>query len=512
MTTTSTGRGLHNWSIVAADKFVHATRDSGYSSTASAIAELVDNAIQAKATRIRISVEKTGANDAIEVRVQDNGCGMDLFTLRQALRFGGSSRFNDRSGLGRFGMGLPNSSLSQARRVTVTSWTAQRRTDPRRKNVIGNGSALQSYLDVDEIASGSIIDVPRPQKPAKPIVRRPSRSGTIVHWTACDRLDFKRPSTICRHLTRELAQRFRYFLAGDVVIEINGVNIEPLDPMFLMEGSHTPRGKLYGDEIVYTVSTDPNDVSAPTGEVRVRFAELPVSRWARKSNAVKRQMGIVNRAGASILRASREVDYGWFFFGSKRKENYDDWWRCEVHFDGVLDEAFGLTHSKQQIRPKQYLVDILTPDMEASARTLSARARAAHAEIAKRPQQRISETIAAANSQYLAPIPAGEGRVGTGGLRFKILEAPLSSDCFYSFDVKRGTLTLTLDPDHAFYREIYSPLYNETTVDANNLRRLIEILLLSAARAEAGIKSEDAKAVASFRASWSQTIQTLVGG
>src|ERR1700728_4399165 len=112
-------------SIIALDKFIQATRDSGYKGTASAISELVDNSIQAGASRVAISVAamaSTEEDKTFEVSVLDNGCGMDLFTLRQALRFGGSSRFGDRSGLGRYGMGLPNASLSQARRVTVYTW------------------------------------------------------------------------------------------------------------------------------------------------------------------------------------------------------------------------------------------------------------------------------------------------------------------------------------------------------------------------------------------------------
>src|SRR3989344_3676970 len=93
-------------SIIAVDKFIQATRDSGYKGTASAISELVDNAIQARASEISISVAVVTGEDErqIEVSVLDNGCGMDPFTLRQALRFGGSSRFGDRKGLGRYGM------------------------------------------------------------------------------------------------------------------------------------------------------------------------------------------------------------------------------------------------------------------------------------------------------------------------------------------------------------------------------------------------------------------------
>ena len=137
--------GGNQFSIVAVDRFIQATRDSGYKNTSSAVAELVDNAIQADATRIRITVchATDGETGAVELLVQDDGTGMDPFTLRTALRFGGTTRFNDRTGLGRYGMGLPNSSLSQARRVTVYTWRTP-------------GEVYMSYLDVDKIAAGDV--------------------------------------------------------------------------------------------------------------------------------------------------------------------------------------------------------------------------------------------------------------------------------------------------------------------------------------------------------------------
>jgi hypothetical protein len=36
-----------------------------------------------------------------------------------------------------------------------------------------------------------------------------------------------------------------------------------------------------------------------------------------------------------------------------------------VTFEPVLDEAFGITHSKQQIRPMPHLVEAIAPDVEA---------------------------------------------------------------------------------------------------------------------------------------------------
>src|SRR5215469_4664991 len=106
--------------IVAIRAFIQATRDSGYKSTSSAIAELVDNSFEAEASLVEIEIEETAA-DLKQIRVTDNGSGMSGSTMQLALQFGGSTRFNSRRGLGRYGMGLPNGSLSQARRVDVYS-------------------------------------------------------------------------------------------------------------------------------------------------------------------------------------------------------------------------------------------------------------------------------------------------------------------------------------------------------------------------------------------------------
>ena len=55
----SEGSFMHskdNFSVIALDKFIQATRDSGYKGTRSALSELVDNSIQAKATKIEIQI------------------------------------------------------------------------------------------------------------------------------------------------------------------------------------------------------------------------------------------------------------------------------------------------------------------------------------------------------------------------------------------------------------------------------------------------------------------------
>ena len=43
--------------IVAVQSFIEATRDTGYKSTGSAIAELVDNALEASAKHVNVTIE-----------------------------------------------------------------------------------------------------------------------------------------------------------------------------------------------------------------------------------------------------------------------------------------------------------------------------------------------------------------------------------------------------------------------------------------------------------------------
>src|SRR4051812_18377313 len=109
--------------MVLPAQFIQATRDSGYKGLGSALAELVDNSFEADATEVSIQIQHVREDEEEDVRVliSDNGKGMDPETLHHALQFGWSSRFNHRDGVGRYGMGLPNSSLSQARRVEVLS-------------------------------------------------------------------------------------------------------------------------------------------------------------------------------------------------------------------------------------------------------------------------------------------------------------------------------------------------------------------------------------------------------
>ena len=511
-------------SIIAVDRFIQSTRDSGYKNTASAIAELVDNALQAGATAIGVRIAlHEGRQFPMAISVADNGCGMSPPLLRQALRFGGSSRFNDRGGLGRYGMGLPNASLSQAKKVTVYSWQRQ-------------SPVYATYLDVEEIANSAMTEVPEPARAELPgWVHAPrSASGTAVVWEACDRLDHRRIATVERKIARALGQTFRYFIWKGTRLTINGVAVKAFDPLFMRRDSLFHGAALFQEPLTIEVYKDPSNSKLGTGQVSIKFSELPVAEWHELSNEEKRRLGISNGAGVSIVRGAREIDFGWFFMGGKRRENYDDWWRCEIRFDPVLDEAFGITHTKQQVRPREHLTEALQNHVEAAAKALNARIRQAHVQVKAGKAAAGAEAIAESRDTRLKPIPrhsvlardktriAELGRRNTAvrvlqkkpdrnGVHYRLVEDEGRGPVFFHPVLGDNVVLGVLNPKHRFFKNLYQPLVEQDQAMEAGVARAVQLLLLSAARAEAMFtKIEEHAAVERFRREWSEVLDVLL--
>jgi len=283
----------HDFAIVACENFILATRDVGYAGPAEAIGELIDNSIQAHATTIRVLIEDhvTGNGNGVVVSVLDNGCGMKAQALRTALQFGGTERFNDRSGQGRFGMGLPSSSLSQARRLEIYTWTKY-------------GETMYSYLDVDEVAEGRMGEIPAPQKVELPdwARRHSGRMGTLVVWRKCDRLANIANSGAENHLRGRIGRMFRYFIWNGVQIFLNGTLVAPIDPLFFRRDTPLSGARIYGNPLTYKFRLPGN--RKETSTIRVRFSELPIADWHNMAVADKRRWGIVKGAGVSLVRCS----------------------------------------------------------------------------------------------------------------------------------------------------------------------------------------------------------------
>ncbi|MDQ4215060.1 ATP-binding protein [Microbacterium sp. ASV81] len=448
--------------LLVPDNFIRAIRESGYVSLATALAELIDNSLQAHAASINVTVERAHADALPVITIEDDGIGMNKDELTACLLFGGSSRFDSRNSFGRFGMGLPAASLSQARRVEVTAWQAET-------------PALTVGLDVDAVArrEGAAL-APRPGSAGT------SASGCRVVWRDCDRIEYRRLAWLERSLHRDLGRMYRRFLMSGVVLRINGKAVAPTDPLLRSTKINGGTGHLAFEPIRYEISK----TGGGTGFVTVTFASLPVARWHDLDNATKRKVGIIGQGGVSILRAGREIATGWYLMGGKRKENYDDWWRCEIEFDPDLDEHFGITVNKQGVRPTSALREALEPELESIARVLNARVRQAFEEVKFEAAVQGSCRIAGAADADLPVIPT-PGRTA-GALTYRLGAEQLSGDSMFKLTLRQRRLDVIMNIDHPAFGALYRPL-QELGDSGTQVRTALELMLLSFARSVASM-------------------------
>ncbi|MES2513632.1 MAG: ATP-binding protein, partial [Bacteroidota bacterium] len=103
-----------------AESLIESLRNLGYTPE-TAIADIIDNAIFAKAKNVWIEFIWQGLESRISIR--DDGNGMTNDQLMQAMRPGSQNPMTKRDAgdLGRFGLGLKTASFSQCRMFTVIS-------------------------------------------------------------------------------------------------------------------------------------------------------------------------------------------------------------------------------------------------------------------------------------------------------------------------------------------------------------------------------------------------------
>ena len=347
-----------------------ALRQSGYRTTATAVAELVDNAIEADASKIDIVaisrnafINKRTSNQVERIAVIDNGCGMPAAVLSNCLSLGWGTRLETRHGLGRFGFGLKGSSISQARRVEVYSW-------------VGRGEIYRAYLDLDEIKANNSTELTGIERCELPLDIRNcfgnqlGDSGTIVLWDNLDQMDLRRADTMVQRINAELCRIYRHFLDDcDVYGKKREVKIHLLqadtgevvktvpllanDPLYLLTPNNLPG---YEKEATNELFCDPFSIDVKyrdalgerTSKVDFLFSFSKPSIQNLGGNTPQGKHYGKN-AGISFVRAGREIDFGSFGF-LEASEPRHRWWGAEVRFQPVLDELFGVTNNKQEVR------------------------------------------------------------------------------------------------------------------------------------------------------------------
>ena len=121
---------------------------------ASAVADLIDNSIDAGATRVSIRFATQNAT-VRSIRIRDDGCGMTVAQMERAMTLGGGSEHSS-SDQGHFRVGLKAASLSQARILTVFSTTGFSPAAGMRLDRVQSGPQIRAQV-IDSSAAASVL-------------------------------------------------------------------------------------------------------------------------------------------------------------------------------------------------------------------------------------------------------------------------------------------------------------------------------------------------------------------
>ena len=349
--------------LIEIDKALESMRDSGFDITA-AVGEPIDNSIEAGASVIRIQpVFSRDRKHITTVAIADNGSGIPDAVLPAVLRLGFSTRYNERKGLGRFGVGLTLAGLSLGTRMDVLTRTS------------ADKDVRRTYLDLKLISERkqSHMDVDRsPDWPAdfrEMMVDRdgtPFGSGTLVLFGNVDRLSSGGSygtslEAKLDELRKFIARAYRIYLEKGLVIELDGKPVTLHDPLFLRPNPRItkryPRhvetqGRVIDEE---TLTIDGHDVHVTVALAPEIFrpfegsgGEVDFEGKSIREFQITRE----NAGRVSILRNGREIYYDLvprLLPGGVDK--VDRYIGIEVSFPAELDEYFQVRHVKRGAEP-----------------------------------------------------------------------------------------------------------------------------------------------------------------
>lgn len=356
--------------VPSAQRLMESLRDIGYD-TPMAVADLVDNSIEAGATEVRIDFHFSGIDSW--VRITDNGRGMSADEIDESLRYG-TRRSYDESHLGKFGLGMKTASLSQCQCLTVASRTAEEpdRFEIRRWDLAHVG-AFDSWDALNLEASECRAESVEPLRESL---------GVVILWERLDRiLNYRDPAgnwardsiaRLCREVEEHLAMVFHRFLSGEakrrlpLSIFINGNPVSTWDPFARGERatqslrrqtlSFRKSGRLIKVTVHPYVLPNESKFSSP----RARAAASGPKKWNRQQ-------------GFYIYRGDRMIQSG----GWNRLRTLDEHTklaRVAIDFPPKADSAFRINVSKMSVQLPEEIRNSLT----AIATAVTAKAKEAY--------------------------------------------------------------------------------------------------------------------------------------
>lgn len=317
-----------------ASSMIETLRAIGYN-LETAIADIIDNSISARATQIYITRIWRGGKSVITIK--DNGLGMTNEEIIQAMRPGAQNPLSDRpeDDLGRFGLGLKTASFSQCRKLTVLS-----------KNENTNSEFWTWDLDYVAVSKKweLIHWIPEEFKSELDDVN----SGTLVIWSDMDRIlplntteiddNAKRKfSKSLDKVKKHIAMTFHRFIEDkSVKIYWNNHEIEPWNPFCVNE----PKTQEQPTEDIY-------------GGIKMKGYVLPHQNNFSSVQEFKKAEGLYGypaMQGFYVYRGRRLLLAG-DWLGLFRKEEHYKLIRIQIDLPNKLDTEWQIDIKKSKAYP-----------------------------------------------------------------------------------------------------------------------------------------------------------------
>jgi hypothetical protein len=311
-------------------------RSFGNYDLAGALADLIDNSITAESKNIDIICSYLDDGNC-EVRIRDDGKGMNEARLRAAMRPASSNPASERSpdDLGRFGWGLKSASFSQAKILTVISWT----------NDLASGAGW-NLDNIDNFAM-SVYD----HHDAIALLKTSftTKSGTELIWSNCDRLSEN--GTLSRtqfnalvvQARQKLSLIFHRYLAGEprkfrpIRISLNNTPLEEIDP-FCRSNLAT---RCFDPEIIELRNNNHNSKITMQAFTLPHYSKLSENDYEKFGG----EEGYIRNQGFYVYRNRRLIIWGTWFQLAKHGE-LSKLVRIQVDIPNTLDDMWKITVDK----------------------------------------------------------------------------------------------------------------------------------------------------------------------
>lgn len=299
---------------------------SGYT-LQSAIADIIDNSISAKAKNIWIYMNYAESDSSITI--VDDGIGMELDKLKQACIIAFKNILDERTkdDLGRFSTGINSASASMCNQLIIQSKTS--------KNINSNTIMLDYKKMKTDGWKCNIVEVNENYLK--------SSSGTAIVWRNLKQVAnanskeefFNKIEIVENHISHV----FNDYLDKEIQIHINNDQyiVPGWNPFFIQ---HTKTALIYDEQKEYHNS-----------KIGIKIYILPpYNNLDDNEQAYMRGNGLSDQQGFYIYRNKRLIkEGGWLDINDLSISNKYDYARIRVDIESILDRYFNPNFLKNEI-------------------------------------------------------------------------------------------------------------------------------------------------------------------